>query len=493
MALLLLWPGAAWAAPVLVVMTGSEAEDADAAERALRRLGSDAPARALTVPQLLEEVRVVALDRRTEDAGCGGPIWVEDWLGRVLQAEEAVQLLDFNGALALVNELELEVGCLERVPVREDLLRLHLVAASAALLASKTSNETMQRFYADRLVLAAQAARGLGDDLLLPPGLDPAIQRLVETVEIPAAVPVAAGGDGGRVFVDGQPVGRSGARMVPGMRLVQVRGDGGATEVTAALLYPLELPTVLYAGSLGRDQLARDLTATAQGLGASLLLRTLERLLDEDLLVADVDPRGVTLRALDGTVIGRAPASAPPAQPVGPASEREVVLAWYERFGFGGADRPLVVGAGLASSWTRLVDPVAGDLGGLAGGFALWLRVPTPTWLTLAATAHPVAHREPLPDGYDADWLYRATVPVRLGVRVEGTWDALRWEAGVDGALVVLGGFDGEQRALPGAAVAAAVTRPVIDRRFALRLEGHGMLGVNVVGGGVVAGLDSTW
>jgi hypothetical protein len=82
---------------------------------------------------------------------------------------------------------------------------------------------------------------------------------------------------------------------------------------------------------------------------------------------------------------------------------------------------------------------------------------------------------------------------VRLGLRVEGTYDDLRWEAGADGLLVLLGGYDSGQRVLPGVALAGAVTRPVIDRRFALRLEGHGLVGVNLVGGGVVAGLDSTW
>ncbi len=492
--LLLGHSGSAWAGPVLVVLTGMEADEPDAGERALRRLDSVDAARAVTLSQLQDEVRVVGLDRRAEDVGCGGPIWVEDWLARVDLVEAAVQLLDFNGALSLVAELELEVGCLDRVPERTDLQRLHLAAAGAADLASRTAGDTMQRFYADRLMLAARAARSLGDDLLLPPGLDPRIQRLVETVDLPQPVRVAAGGTDGRIFVDGLPIGRSGARLSPGLRLVQVLGGEGPAEVSAASLYPLSLPTVLFAGPLRRDQLAEDLVAVGQGLPATALVRTLGRLVTEEVVVADVSARGVTLHRLDGSVVRSTSgeASSSPSS-TGPAAEREVVLAWYERFGFGGKDRPVVVGAGLSAVWTTLNDPVAGDLSGPAGGVGVWLRVPTPSWVTVAATVHPVAQREPLPPGYDADWLYRAQVPVRLGLRVEGRFDDRRWEAGADGLVVVLGDYGGTQRVVPGVALAGAVTRPVIDSRFALRVEAHGLVGRNLVGGGVVAGLDSTW
>jgi len=130
---------------------------------------------------------------------------------------------------------------------------------------------------------------------------------------------------------------------------------------------------------------------------------------------------------------------------------------------------------------------------GPVGGLALWVRVPTPTWLTFAATAHPVARRDPLPDGYDADWLYRAFVPLRAGVRVDGTFDDIRWEAGLDGYFLLLGSFSGEQRFRAGGALAGAATRPIIDSRFALRLEAHLAAGPGWLGGGAVAGLDSTF
>ncbi len=483
---------AALAAPRLVVLTGPDALAPEAQDRVLRRLGSDGGPQVVTVPALLERVRVVGLDRRAEDAGCGGPIWLEDWQARVDRVEVDVQLLDFNGALAGVSQLELEVGCLDRVPDRQDLLRLHLAAATAALLASRTSNATMQRFYADRMVLAGETARGLGDDLLLPTGVDPAVQRLVDSVTLPPAVAVAVAGPGGQVFVDGLPLGRSGARLAPGLRLVQLRSGDGATEVTAASLYPLELPTLFHAGPLRRDQLAEDLAAVAQGLPASELVRALDRLLGGDLAVAWLSPRGVSVRGLDGVPLDVPGGEGQQASGTS-AAEREVVLTWADRWGIGGPDRPLVVGLGLCSTWTTLDDPVAGDLGGPAGGIAVWLRVPTRSWVTVAATLHPVARREPLPDGYDADWLYRATVPVRVGVRAEGTFDDRRWEVGVDGVLWALGPYAGAQRVIPGLALAGAVTRPVIDSRFALRLEGHGLAGIGVVGGGLVAGLDSTW
>jgi len=492
----LLLSSVAAAAEPVVVMTGAEADEPAAPGRVARKLGLAVGELTVLAPsELRDRIRVVSVVDRQDDAGCGGAVRLSTWLGRLDGVERSIQLLEFNGALREASSLELEVGCLDRVPRRGDLQRLYIATAQGALLASRTSGDAMQRFYAERMVTAAQAIRGLGDDLLLPSGVDPKIQRLVAEVEIPAGVRVVAGGEDGQVYVDGALLGRQVERIAPGMRLIQVRGGEGPHEVSASMLYPLEVPTLFWAGPLRRDQLEADLFATGQGVPGTELLRAVQVLLGDPVLVADVDPRGVVVRGLDGDIrAGSEPTSrSPPVVDDGPAATREVTLAWYERLGFGGLDRPVVIGVGLSGGWTNLVDPVAGDLSGPVGGLALWVRVPTPTWLTFAATAHPVARRDPLPDGYDADWLYRAFVPLRAGVRVDGTFDDIRWEAGLDGYFLLLGSFSGEQRFRAGGALAGAATRPIIDSRFALRLEAHLAAGPGWLGGGAVAGLDSTF
>ncbi len=487
-------PDKAWAESVVVVITGPEAEEPDAAWRVLVELEEEPEnVRILDLQQIREQVRVISLARRSDDAGCGGPVRLEDWLAGLVQAEAFVQLLDFNGALDRVNELELESACLDQVPQRGDLQRLHLVAASAALLASWDASEAVRTSNDERMVQAARAARSLGDDLLLPAGLDPQIEELLETVELPKAVPVAATGPGGRVYVDGVPLARSGARLVPGLRLVQVQGNGGPIEVTAATLYPLARSSLLYAGTLPEDRLAQDLAAVGQGLPASELVRALERLLGLPLLVAHLGPGGVTVWTPEGTRLGETEPEALAIEVSPTAAVREVDPGWVDRFTVGGKGRTRVIGAGVSSAWTTLKDPVAGDLSGLVGGLALWLRVPTSSWVTLAVTLNPVASRAPLPDGYDADWLYRAWIPLRVGLRVEGTLDDRRWEVGVDGLAAWLGSYEEAPRVLPGVAVAGSVTRPVIDQRFALRLELNGVAGIGFAGGGVVAGLDTTF
>ena len=491
-ALILALLGSALAADTFVVSVGIQSGD-EATPLLVEDAVRDAGIRdfyMLPAEELDGMVNVIAVSLRVEDENCGGMVSLESWREKLDSADEAIQRLRIEDALSSVSDADLSTGCLDRVADRRELQRLHLLHARANLLASQQYPDQAD-FYRSQARYAVQAMHGLGDDLLLPQGLEPELADFVRGIERRADHPVlvAGVGPGGAVYMDGQRLSKSPVARPGGTHLLQVENGGS---VTGATMPPMAAgPNLVFAGFYSPG----DLEMAAWDVGydglSSDTLQAVSALLGSPLVVAAFRDGDVTLRTPDGQLVeGRGIRKPLPDVDAivqeldGPEEPRGYQAS--------AGDWEQNLGAGLSMGTSSYVGgPV--DLAGPAGGLALWYRRTVSDYLLVAASVDLVARSRQLPVGYDDHTLWRAHVPVRLGVHAGRPSRGFGWDAGVDLALVTLGSFEDEWRFRFGALPTAGVVVEVLNQ-LAFRAEGYGGGGVGgwwAAGGRV--GFERAW
>jgi len=447
---------------------------------------------AFAAPDALDGlVNVIGVAVRVEDANCGGMVPIDRWRSDLDAAEEAILRLRIDDALGAIATADLESGCLDQVPGRRELQRLHLLHARANLLASQQWPDQVS-FYEDQARYAVQVMQGLGSDLLLPDGLEPELDAFVRGIESRRDEPilVAAAGPGGAVFLDGERLSKSLVARPPGSHLLQVENHNAVTGASMPPMTPG--PNLVYAGFYSPGDLEMAAWDVGfDGLPSDTLL-ALSSLLGSPIVVAAVKDGRVVLRQPDGRVIeGR---------PLGPRSTPDVAAIVAEldgpdeEAGFQAAagDWEATVGAGLSASTSSFVGgPV--DLAGPAGGVAIWYRRTVSDLLVATASVDLVARSDLLPIAYDDTSVWRAHVPVRAGLHAGQPSRGVGWDAGLDLAVVALGPFEEAWRFRVGVLPTAGLVVEVLNE-LTLRVEAHGGGGVGAwwTAGGRV-GFERAW
>ena len=443
--------------------------------------------------EIEERVTLVSVvDLRAEDA-CGGLVGLADWSSRLEGAQEAVQLLDAKAALAALTALGLDVACLQNVPRRQDLVLLALSTAEAHALAAADSKNIGQRlFHESEQAVALAMAASFGPDLPPPAWLSPTLrQGLLDAQaagEQRGGVPVFLGGSARGLWLDGQHVPSGFRRLSPGPHLLQATQD---QEVVAARLLQVTddrrlLVEVTPGGpTLQPDDLLEALRVLTPGADPDPLAVDLLGLLAEDAddaVIVALGPQGPLVwgRGRGGLAL-RDPSEGAPRGGLtfgdvgeAPAPEkhrRPPPVPWA-----------LGIGPGLLVG--RYGDGDLEGLGGLAGGVGFDLRVSFAHAFTVAAAVQPVARAETLPPGYDDHWLWRALIPLRLGLRYGAPTTRPSFEVGPDLALLYFGRFEDGVEAVPMGVVALGVHLPLASS-FGLRLEGWGGLGTEAWAAGL--------
>ncbi len=296
---LLLWGLAvpAWASDATLWL--EKGVDTDRARQAAQKLGhADPELRALD--DLVDAVQVVGVvDRRIEDL-CGGPVELNDWRGRLVQARADLQFLDLSAGLAAFSRLEAELPCLTRRLAPDDVFRFHLSTAELHLVVAESRADDVEvaSFHLDEARVAAARAVTAGPDMDAPEATLQAATDLLDAVRADArdAAParVVVVGDAALVYDNGNPAeatppargsapGRGHSLDVPaGTHVFQLSDPGDAAVVAVQLA---ELPpgsaAVVWArpdaAPMGRSELraaVRTLATTGRapvGLGPSLL------------------------------------------------------------------------------------------------------------------------------------------------------------------------------------------------------------------------------
>ena len=469
---LLLLASAAMAADTLVVSVGIQPGDTATpllVEDAVRKAGMR-DFTMLPAEELDGLVNVIAVSLRVEDANCGGAVALDSWRQKLDVADDAIQRLRIEEALSAISDADLSTGCLDRVAERRELQRLHLLNARANLLASQQF-PAQADFYRSQAGYAVQAMHGLGDDLLLPQGLEPELVDFVRSIERRADHPVivAGVGPGGAVYMDGQRLSKTPVARPGGTHLLQVE-NGGA--VTGASMPPLLAgPNLVFAGFYSPGDLEMGAWDVGFDALASETLQAVSALIGSPIVVAAFRDGAVTLRTPDGKLIEgrRGPAPLPDVDAIvaeldGPEQPRGYQAA--------AGDWEHNVGAGLSLGTASYVGgPV--DLAGPSGGLSVWYRRTVSDYLLVAASVDLVARSSQLPVGYDDQTLWRAHVPVRLGLHAGQPSRGFGWDAGVDLALVTLGSFDDAWRFRFGALPTAGIVVEVLNE-LALRVDAYG-------------------
>ena len=456
----------------VVLLTGPASGDLDARQRVATVLqDSDIDQVAwATAGSLAQELQLVGVDGRAEDAMCGGPVSAHEWEMSVARAETHIQLLDVEGALAGLSLAELEAACLDAPLDRQILQRLHLAVARAHLLAAQTTDQP--DFHEEQARRSVGAMLALGDDLLLPGGLEPEIQALIELRPYVEQVPVVGVGVG-RILVDGNPVGRLPRGFSPGPHVVQVVRDG---QVVGNTLLELDArPTLLHAGPVDQGDIHIELQVVGSGT-TSPLLEGIAGLYDEPVLIASVRLDEVVVVEADGTPFRSTP---PPSLPVPDRPEPEPVVR---------STGPFLVGAGPSAGW---VLGQAHDVAGVQGGASVWMRYAVTPDLRVAAQVGGAGRREDLPLSYGGAHLYRAVVPVRLGARLAREAD-VGFELGPDVLFVWSGRFDDGPGVRLGGVLAASAARPLGDG-YRLKLDAWGGGGLRYVTAGATLGVERSF
>ncbi len=431
------------------------------------------------------------MDLQAEDS-CGGTIDLQGWSDRLGRAQELVQLLQVDRALGELAGLTLDVACLGQVPRQQDLFMLSLVTAEAHAMATATVQDLgIRLFHEAELGLALENAAGFGPDLPPPSWLAPELRQQLLDVQaryaLGESVPVYLGGTAKGLWLDGQHVTTGYRHLSPGAHLVQATWG---KDVVAARMVEIERGrrTIVRVtpGEVAaeHEDLIIGLERLAAGAGADPLIGDLLGLMAEDADDALVicltleGPNiwgrgrgGVVLRYPGGDLEPRATSfeeiGEEPAPPVRPP--RPPPLPW-------------TLGVGPALLWSSIGGGPLEGLGGLSGGFAVDTRISFAELFAVAATIHPVARGESLPAGYDDSWLWRAQIPLRIGLRVGSPVPRPCFELGVDGGLVYLGKFqDHEFRAL--GILSTGLFLP-LTHGFGLRLELWGGVGKGLYTGG---------
>ncbi|MCB9758247.1 MAG: hypothetical protein H6739_00265 [Alphaproteobacteria bacterium] len=333
---------------------------------------------ALSAPAAAAEPDVTVVAAPLGEAMCGGPVSATSWQERLLDAERDIQLLAFREALRGLALLEVELTCVDGVLPTELIARLYASLGRAHLLAEQAAVDPVAA--AGHRDQARAAARSLAALERRAEALDDDLATLVEAASTPALAPVAPLGEG--VFLDGVLLTEV-RDTRPGPHLVQIAPERAVLSA--------EIVTVPAAGLVISAERFPD-------------PRRVEQLLDD--LARPAPPALVISTEVD--------------RPAGPTrwSLGAGASAGWLRWDVATPMRGAVAGLGFTARW-RLAEPVV-----LAGGLAL------------------LAHRDPLPDPYTAEAVWRAAVPLRLGARWSPPREGLAWELGADAAALWLGRFD---------------------------------------------------
>ncbi|MFH1468148.1 MAG: hypothetical protein ABIO70_27425 [Pseudomonadota bacterium] len=436
---------------------------------------------------------VSVVDLRADEA-CAGRVALSDWSHRLEGAQEAVQLLDARGALAALSALGLDVACLDWVPRQQDLVLMALTTAEAhALAAADASNIGQRLFHEGEQAVALATAASFGPDLPPPAWLSPTLrQGLLDAKAAGASgrgAPAVFGGSTRSLWLDGQHVTSGFRRLTPGPHLLQATAS---QEVVAARVLQVgadqRLLVEVSPGERARrpEDLVEALHDLAPGVEPDPIAVDLVTLLAEeadDCVIVGLGPKGPLVWGRGrGGLVQRERSGAPAPAEVG-----------FEDVGEAPAPRqrparlppiPWTIGVGpglLAGGYGE------GDLEGLAGlsgGVGVDVRVSFARAFAAAASVQPVARAEALPPGYDAHWLWRALIPLRLGLRYGAPTARPGLEVGPDLGLLYFGRFDEMIELRPLGVLALGFHLPLAPS-FGLRLEGWGGLGADTRAAGL--------
>jgi hypothetical protein len=285
------------------------------------------------------------------------------------------------------------------------------------------------------LVRAAAFGASLSPPADLPPEVLAAYERArARRVDDPPSVAVV--GPGARVGArfNGRPLPGGAFDAVPGTTLVQA-ADGA--EITAASRVRLaEGRSLVWLAPSGDAPLEVDLPGALAALDvpegprgdAEALLAGAARLLGRDVVYVVDEGREVSVYL---------PTSEPgQLERRGPIGVRRAAVGRWRA----------AIGAGPAIGWTNLGPGPLDGLGGVHAGAALYGRVAANDWLALAATVDPWAVASPIDEAHGGGTLFRATIPVTLGVRFGVHGRRLAPEVGVDVGMHAFGRFgEGEE------------------------------------------------
>lgn len=464
-------------APVVAVMPGLAGDDEEAIREALARAGYRHVT--LSAPDTFAaRMDVVSVTSRTDD-DCGGAVDIDDWRRALDRARDGFQMLDFSASLSQLVGLEVELVCMSSPLAASDMLRLELAVAEAHTWLAQASDGDSARFHQDEADAALRRAAVVGATLATPAEVSPdvlaawdEVRRQVADRERPRVVVAGPGARVGARF-DGRPIPEGAFDAVEGVNVVQA-ADGVEVDAAAIVRLDARSRTLLWLAPGGATRTPRDVLQAVVALsdgGAGeeqqALLAAAAHLVDDEATVVYVTlgEAGEQVWRAEGARLVRVEGAV--ASPGVPEVDR-----W--RF---------ALGLGAGGGWSSLGE---GDLEGLGGpnlGPALFVRVGVTPLLSVAFTTHPSAVAAPVPEEQGGGALFRATVPVRAGVRLSAARDRrIRPEAGLDVGGHYLGVFDGPRLSL--LVVGSLGVTGAVGPTSAVRVEafGGGGLGYGVVG-----------
>lgn len=465
----------------IAVLAGALPADETRVRAALAKAGLEDVA--LIAPDAFAAaIDVVSVTAPPED--CAGAVEMEAWRVRFGAARDRFQLLEFQTSLKDLVALEVELGCLTSPLAASDLLRLQLAMAEAHSFLGKAAGKDKAKgaFHAGQAEAALERAAVFGASLAAPAEVSPEVLAAYDAVRTRSAEAqdprVMVAGPGARVGArfNGRPLTDGAFETVAGTNFVQASSGLAVTAAAVVHLAPRSR-TLLWLSPGGtprtRGDVVRQIVAFSRGADSPegrALLAAAARLLGERGLVVFV------VEGADRVELWRAAGDT--LAPFGiQAPRRAPVDEWRG-----------VLGIAAGGGWS---NPDGGDLAGLGGpnvGFGLYGRVRVNPLLSLAATVHPNLVAESLTVEQGGGTLFRATIPMRLGIRFGKARRAIAPEAGVDAGMHYFGTFD-EVRAsflLVGAVGVSGAVSP----GAALRLEVFGGMGLGYGVAGALAGLE---
>lgn len=498
---------------VVLSLPSVYAEDREEVEEALDGLGIR-DVNWVLPEDLVANTRLMTVSDRSADSDCGGPVELERWRTGVEGAHRRLEMLDVPGALADLAALEVDIPCLDAVPSRKDLFVYALVRADAQRLAAESAPPEARDLYDGELRYAMGMAASYGTDLPPPGWLDPGLARTLATLQTDyseeRSVPVVVWGEGRGLWIDGELASPGFRLMAPGRHLVQSAPGGivvaaaQVVEVTEGRRYLVQVKQG--ALSVMAEDVEPAIRGVADGRAPAAFLPELLALLggtNGDGLLAVRSDDGVQVWGRGGAslvlrhprrtttpVAGRdeAPDRDEPDPPEVPEARllslprpRPADMRDVHRFR---------VGVGPAMQGSTLSGGHLEGLGGWTGGFQVSGRVTVWGPFAGAVIVSGVARGIPLPASYDENWLFRAMIPGRLGIRYGVPSSEVSVEGGLDLGVLYLGHFDRHDARIFGAA-AGGISVPLSDHA-AFGAEGFFGVGTGFIvgGGGVVVGYN---
>jgi hypothetical protein len=478
--LLLLVAAARAATPIAVLpgLVGSEEEEIRAALDA-----AGVPEARLVPPDEFVAAFDVASVTTLPEEDCGGPVDAGEWRDRLEDARGRLQMLEFATSLAELVALEVEVVCVTAPLGASDLFRLELSIAEAHTFLSAGAKGDAVQFHAGEATAALERAAAMGATLAPPADIGPetlAAYDVVKRRADPARRPrVVVAGPGARVGArfDGRPIPDGAFEAAAGQNLVQAVSGPVVTAAATVELAPASRTLLWLApggASITRGDLVRHVVSLTRG-GATAegkaLLAAAAALAGDEVVYVAQPASGVEVWRVSGDTLVRA--SAPDEAP--PVARVE---GWR-----------VVAGAGVGGGWADLGGGALDGLGGPRTSLAAWGRVGLNDWLSLAFAVHPDAVWDENPDELGGGTMFRATIPVRAGVRAGKRVRAVAPEAGLDVGWHYFGPFDGVER-MSALLVGAAGVSVGFGEAAGARVEAYGGTGAGYRVAGAWAGLE---